>query len=132
MKVHKKLIRGLSGLLAVLALVCAAQFTADATPPSGIAFTPVGRATVPEFDVRRRFRIPSEDGEQKGKAWKLELEATQPIDVATQIVTFQPGGFSDSMGPPAMVRLTPMVPRGKPSPRTALRGECTTGIESDR
>ena len=95
MKVHKTLARTLSGLLAVMALVCAAEFRAGATPPSGIAFTPVGRATVPEFDVRRRFRIPREDTEdRKDKVWKLALEATQPIDVATQIVTFQPGGFS--------------------------------------
>jgi hypothetical protein len=96
MKVHKTLARTVSGLLAVMALVCAAEFKAGATPPSGIAFTPVGRATVPEFDVRRRFRIPGEDGEhgRQDKWWKLQLEATQPIDVATQIVTFQPGGFS--------------------------------------
>jgi len=71
-------------------------------PPSGISFTPIGRATVPEFDVRRRFRIPDEDTaarevkhrQKRGQIWKLELEATQPIDVATQVVTFQPGGFS--------------------------------------
>jgi len=96
MKAHKTLARTVSGLLAVMALVCAAEFKAGATPPSGIAFTPVGRATVPEFDVRRRFRIPAEDGEhgRQDKWWKLQLEAAQPIDVATQIVTFQPGGFS--------------------------------------
>jgi hypothetical protein len=97
MMVHRKLARTLSGLLAVLGLVCAAEYTADATPPSGIAFTPIGRATVPEFDVRRRFRVQGgdqEDGNGKNKMWKLALEATQPIDVATQLVTFQPGGSS--------------------------------------
>jgi hypothetical protein len=101
MMVHRKLARTLSGLLAVLGLVCAAEFRAGATPPSGLAFTLIGRATVPEFDVRRRFRLPSEDkidGEHKDadgkKFWKVELEASQPIDVATQIVTFQPGGSS--------------------------------------
>lgn len=102
MKVHKKLVRMLSGLFAALALVCAAEFTVGATPPSGIAFTPIGRATVPAFDVRRRFRLPKEDKvngqdedwHRKVRIWKLELEATQPIDVATQVVTFQPGGFS--------------------------------------
>ena len=41
MKVHKTLARTVSGLLAVMALVCAAEFKAGATPPSGIAFTPV-------------------------------------------------------------------------------------------
>jgi len=97
MKVHNRVARTLSGLLAVLALVCIAEFRVEATPPSGIAFTPIGRATVPEFDVRRRFRVPREDaehGNKKDKVWKLELEATQSIDVATQVVTFQPGGFS--------------------------------------
>ena len=102
MKAHTKLARMSSGSLAALALVCAAELRVDATPPSGIMFTPVGRATVPEFDVRRRFRLPSEaqvtgnpeDWQRKGRIWKLELEATQPIDVATQVVTFQPGGFS--------------------------------------
>jgi len=99
---HKRLARTLSGLLAVLGLVGAAEFTANATPPSGLAFTLIGRATVPEFDVRRRFRLPSEDkidgehegGNKKHNIWKVALEATQTIDVATQVVTFQPGGSS--------------------------------------
>ena len=66
MKVHNRVARTLSGLLAVLALVCMAEFTASATPPSGIAFTPIGRATVPEFDVRRRFLVPREDAAAGG------------------------------------------------------------------
>ena len=98
MKTHERSIRVLLGLLASFGLVCAADFTAHATTPSKISFTPIGRATLPEFDVRRRFRIEthdqveSENGQKK--FWKLQLEASQPIDVATQIVTFQPGGFS--------------------------------------
>jgi hypothetical protein len=82
-------------LLALLALVCAVDFPAHATTPSGIAFTPIGRATLPDFDVRRRFRIDTADPvDSKHKFWKVALEANQPIDVATQVVTFQPGGFS--------------------------------------
>ena len=72
-------------ILAVLALVCAVEFTAVATPPSGISFVPIGRATLPEFNVKRK---------DKTLDWELELEAPQPIDVATQIVMFQPGAFS--------------------------------------
>jgi quercetin dioxygenase-like cupin family protein len=61
------------------------KFTANATPPSGLSFTPVGRATIPAFSVKRKI---------KALDWEMELEADQPIDVATQIVTFQPGGYS--------------------------------------
>lgn len=71
--------------LAVLTLICAGEFTAKATTPSGISFVPVGRATLPQFDVKRK---------EKALDWELRLEAPQPIDVATQIVTFQPGGSS--------------------------------------
>jgi mannose-6-phosphate isomerase-like protein (cupin superfamily) len=94
--------KSLSAALAAGALAAVFGTTVRATPPSMIAFTPVGRATIPAFDVRRRFRLPTDelasgpfDGEKHEKRfWKIDLEATQPIDVATQIVTFQPGGFS--------------------------------------
>jgi len=85
MKRPRRLAQTLRGFLAVMALICAAQSAADATPPSGIAFTPVGRATLPEFSVKRK---------EKGIDWRVDLDSDQPIDVATQIVTFQPGGYS--------------------------------------
>ncbi len=98
MKTQTRLVRVLGGMLALFGLVCTAEFTAHATTPSGITFTPIGRATLPEFDVRRRLRLDTQSqGEsERGqkKFWKLELEASQPIDVATQVVTFKPGGFS--------------------------------------
>ncbi len=71
--------------LIATAVIGVLEFGAEATPPSGLSFTFIGRATLPEFRVRRR---------EKALDWELELEAPQPIDVATQIVTFQPGGFS--------------------------------------
>ena len=71
--------------LAATAVLCVFKFSANATPPSGLSFTPVGRATLPAFNVKRKI---------KALDWELELEADQPIDIATQIVTFQPGGFS--------------------------------------
>lgn len=67
------------------ALISVFEFRATATPPSGLTFTVVGRATLAEFDVKRR---------EKTLDWEVELEAPQPIDVATQIVTFQPGASS--------------------------------------
>lgn len=97
MKVQRKLAQTLWRILAVLALVGAAQFRGDATPPAGITFSPVGRATLPEFNVKRK---------EKAIDWRLELEADQPIDVATQIVTFQPGGFSGWHSHPGPVLFT--------------------------
>lgn len=81
-----KLAQRILGLIVVvLVLVCAVEFSAVATPPSGISFTAVGRATLPAFDVKRK---------EKALDWDIRLESNQPIDVATQIVTFMPGGFS--------------------------------------
>ncbi len=77
--------RALAAIVAVGAFICATAFVIKATPPSGISFTKVGRATVPEFNVKRK---------DKALDWTIRLDADQPIDVATQIVTFQPGGFS--------------------------------------
>src|SRR6185503_2393094 len=83
---HMKLAQRILGMIVVaLVIVCAVVFKAVATPPSGISFTAVGRATLPEFDVKRK---------DKPLDWELRLEAPQPIDVATQIVTFMPGGHS--------------------------------------
>jgi hypothetical protein len=77
--------RLLAGLIAVVVVIGVPHFKAIATPPAGISFIPVNRATMPEFDVKRKDRALD---------WEIELEAPQPIDVATQIVTFQPGGYS--------------------------------------
>ena len=56
-----------AGLIASL-LICIFEFTAKGTPPSGLSFTPVGRATVPEFRVKRK---------DKALDWEMELEADQ-------------------------------------------------------
>jgi cupin domain len=69
----------------VLVIVGAIRFRLNATPSSNISFTPVGRATLPAFDVKRK---------EKEIDWRIDLASDQPIDVATQIVTFQPGGYS--------------------------------------
>lgn len=81
----RRLTRKLGGLLAGLAVLAMADFAAEATPPSGISFIAVGRATLPGFEVKRK---------DQPLDWELEMEAPQSLDVATQLVTFQPGGFS--------------------------------------
>ena len=82
----RKVTQTIFGMIIVaLVLVGAEVFKAHATPPSGISFNLVGRATLPAFDVKRKVKTLD---------WELRLEAPQPIDVATQVVTFQPGGFS--------------------------------------
>jgi hypothetical protein len=82
MKLAQKI---LGVIVLVLVLVCAVEFDVGATPPVGISFTAVGRATLPAFDIKRKDKMLD---------WELRLEAPQPIDVATQIVTFMPGGNS--------------------------------------
>jgi len=69
----------------VLGLIVAARYRLQATPPSHISFTPVGRATLPAFDVKRKVHEID---------WRIDLDSDQPIDVATQVVTFEPGGYS--------------------------------------
>lgn len=97
MKTHIRSMQAICAAFALFVAVSAMSFIAHATPPSGISFSPVGRATLPEFDVARKFRL-EEPGEfadpSEKKFWKLELESAQPIDVATQLVTFQSGGYS--------------------------------------
>lgn len=75
----------IAAIVAVGAFICAAPLVVEATPPSGVSFSPVGRATLPEFRVIRIDKSPQ---------WRVGLLAAQPLDVATQVVTFQPGGYS--------------------------------------
>src|SRR5260370_17328105 len=72
-------------IVAVGAFICSTAVVNKATSTWGISFSRVGRATVPEFSVKRK---------DKALDFTIRLDADQPIDVATQIVTFQPGGFS--------------------------------------
>jgi hypothetical protein len=84
-----------SRLVAVLAVVWCVDLPAWATPPSGVSFTELSRATVPEFDARRRYFQESADAERPGRRhWKIEMEATRTIDVVTVLFTVQPGGNS--------------------------------------
>ncbi|MGH9324236.1 MAG: cupin domain-containing protein [Vicinamibacteria bacterium] len=99
MNPHQKLAHPLSGTIALLAVVWGTVRPVEATPASGVTFTVLSRATVPEFDARRRFRQESKDtdrhrrkGRNRSKTWKIELEATRMIDVVTVLFTVQPGG----------------------------------------
>ena len=80
-----RMTRILLGLCAALVLAGAAQFVAQATPPSGVSFVTVGSAILPEFDVKRK---------DKALDWRIRLQADQPTQIVTQVFTVQPGGYS--------------------------------------
>lgn len=89
----KKLASLLVGAAALVTVLWYDHRLVEATPPSGVSFTVLNRATVPEFDARRKYR--QEKAEQPGfDVWKIELEATRMIDVVTVLFTVQPGGHS--------------------------------------
>jgi hypothetical protein len=93
MNARKTLTRVIGGTIALLTVAWCAGRQAEATAPSGVTFTVLNRATVPEFDATRRFRQDGRDKDgQRGKVWKIELEATRMIDVVTVLFTVQPGG----------------------------------------
>jgi quercetin dioxygenase-like cupin family protein len=95
MNTYKKLAHVLAGAIALLTVALCAGRPVEATAPSGVTFTVLSRATVPEFDARRRFRQESDDMDRRrSKTWKIELEATRRIDVVTVLFTVQPGGHS--------------------------------------
>jgi hypothetical protein len=94
MNPHNEPAHVLAALLVMLAVVWCVDEPLEATAPSGVTFTVLSRATVPEFDARRRFREGSKDTDRRRKVWKIELEATRMIDVVTVLFTVQPGGHS--------------------------------------
>jgi len=94
MKAHRKFARVLSGTIAMFTLLWGADRPAEATAPLGVTFAVLNRATVPEFDARRKFRREAEDTHHAPRSWKIELEATRMIDVVAVLFTIQPGGHS--------------------------------------
>jgi mannose-6-phosphate isomerase-like protein (cupin superfamily) len=84
MNTHRNLLKTLPGLAVVLPLVLGPAHIAEATPPSGVSFTILTRATLPAFDVKRKIKELDH--------WQVELEADQPIDVVVAVFTVQPGG----------------------------------------
>lgn len=83
MNAYRRWLRRLPSLLTVLLLTFTPVFIAQATPPSGVSFTVIARATLPAFDVKRKI---------KELDWRVDLAADQPIDVVVVIFTVQPGG----------------------------------------
>jgi hypothetical protein len=77
--------KAVGAVVAVSAVLVLGELPAKGTPPSNVSFSPVSRATVPAFDVKRKDKVAD---------FEIRLEAPQPMDVATQIVTFQPGAYS--------------------------------------
>jgi hypothetical protein len=83
---------------ALAAAVSSAVVTA--TPGAGISFAPLSRATYPAFDVNFKS-----DEFLSNPQFKVKLWSAQDVDIATQIVTFQPGGYSGwhSHGGPVII-----------------------------
>jgi len=92
MNIRKKLGQVVSGMLAALSVLFYVERPLEATAPAGVTFTVLNRATVPEFDARRRYRQESDDPQLDKKVWKIELEATRMVEVWTVLFTVQPGG----------------------------------------
>jgi quercetin dioxygenase-like cupin family protein len=78
-----------------------------ATPGSGTQSTLLGRSRYEAFDVTRRVKAPKEPGANTKAAhhtdqadllgrtiWKVKAEAEPALDIATQMITFDPGGQS--------------------------------------
>jgi Cupin domain len=90
-----------------------------ATPSSGSTSTLLGRATFKSFKVERK-QLPVSDpsgGRRGGEAdrnrrrrpiWEVEAEARPALDVATQTITFQPGGQSGWHSHPGPVFISVM------------------------
>ncbi len=83
-----------AGMVAALSVLSVAERALDATAPAGVTFTVLNRATVPEFDARRRYRQETDDPRRDRKVRKIELETTRTVDVVTVLFTVQPGGHS--------------------------------------
>ena len=63
---------------------------------SGTVSKVLGRATFEAFDVSRRVKAPQDPEERDGgrTLWKVKAEAEPALDIATQTITFDPGGQS--------------------------------------
>ena len=94
MDIRKKLRQMISGGVAALAVLSCGERPLEATVPAGVTFTVLSRATVPEFDARRKYEQESDDPQHDKKVWKIELEATRMVEVWTVLFTVQPGGHS--------------------------------------
>jgi mannose-6-phosphate isomerase-like protein (cupin superfamily) len=82
----------MAGAAVVLGLLAAADQPAEATDPVGVQSRVLGRATVPAFDAIRRYREAVDPDRRGSRNWKIELEATNMIDIITVEFTVFPGG----------------------------------------
>jgi hypothetical protein len=127
-RVSKKIQQGV--LVATALAVAISAGMAWATPGAGSSSTLLGRGTFDEaFKVKREFSGVSD--------WEVEVEAKPALDVATQIITFQPGGYSGWHSHPGPVFIAVMSgtmtfyeshdPACQPIVRTAGQGYLDTG-----
>ena len=103
MRSRSRLTRTAAGTLVLLVVASLGGRPAGATPPEGVTFQVIGRATIPAFDARRLYFQEANEAKEtkqgphlfrhwKRKIWKIDLEATRMIDVVTVIFTVEPGG----------------------------------------
>ena len=116
--------------LATALAVAISTGLAWATPGAGSSSTLLGRGTFEDaFKVKREF--------PGGSDWEVEVEAKPALDVATQLITFQPGGHSGWHSHPGPVFISVMSgtmtfyesddPTCQPVVRTAGQGYLDTG-----
>jgi hypothetical protein len=111
-----------------------------ATPGSGSSSTLLGRGTFDgPFWIQRDALAANEQPEEVlgARDWEVEVEAKPALDVATQVITFQPGGHSGWHGHPGPVFITVMSgtmtfyesddPACQPIVRTAGQGYLDKG-----
>jgi hypothetical protein len=138
MNLRRKLTHRFLGIISLLALLSCTDRIAGATEPSGVTATVLNRATVPEFEARRKYRQKCDHRNRgRGKHWKIELEATRTIDVVTVLFTVQPGGHSGWHTHPGPAIFTvskgtlTMYEADDPSCRPQLFPAGTGSIEAD-
>ena len=109
-----------------------------ATIGSGTSSTLLGRGTFEKaFRVKRRAFIAEREGGRRNPWWEVGVEARPNLDVATQMITFEPGGQSGWHSHPGPVFITVMSgrmtfyesedPDCQPIVRTAGQGFLDTG-----
>jgi hypothetical protein len=64
MAASRRIARVLLGSIALAVVAGLDDRPVEATAPSGVTFTLLNRATVPEFDARRKFRQERDDSER--------------------------------------------------------------------
>jgi hypothetical protein len=125
----------LFGTITLAMLLGACQDSERAVAPTAPQFT-VGSGTQSTLIGRATFAEPFKVKRKTGN-WEVEIKAKDPLDIAVQSITFQPGGHSGWHGHPGPVFIQVVSgtmtfyesddPSCKPTVRTAGQGYLDTG-----